>query len=108
LMAFYLYKDLLGEPLNIPTPFLLSLGISYAVGIFIGMLGAIRSGKATLIFAAPFMPLYWLMLCAPTLRALWELYRAPFLWHKTEHGVKPRATLAMNVENRPEPYELIG
>jgi len=35
------------------------------------------------------MPAYWALLFAPSLRAIWELRRIPFHWHKTEHGVSP-------------------
>jgi len=47
----------------------------------------IRAGKPALLLSVPFMPLYWFALCAPTIRALWELRRKPFHWHKTEHGI---------------------
>lgn len=108
LASYYLYKDIIGERLIIPQPFILSLGISYAVGILIGMIGAFRSGKPRLALSAVFMPIYWLMLCAPTLRALWELRYDPFHWHKTEHGVKPPASKTLNAENGRLAYELIG
>lgn len=80
-----------GHPIHIPFPFILSLGISYSIGILIGMVGALRMGKVHLIPSAVFMPLYWLALFPPTLQALWDLRHRPFHWHKTEHGVSPAA-----------------
>ncbi|WP_051279815.1 glycosyltransferase [Hellea balneolensis] len=84
---YCLYQYLLGLPIEIPMPFLISLGISYAAGMIIGAVGALRAQKPALLLSVPFMPLYWFALCAPTLRALWELRRNPFHWHKTAHGV---------------------
>ena len=82
-----------GVPIHIATPFLASLAISYGAGMIIGVAGALRANKPALLLSVPFMPLYWFALCAPTLRALWELRSNPFHWHKTEHGVSPRIPL---------------
>lgn len=90
---YCLYQYLSGASINIPAPFLASLAISYGAGMFIGVIGAMRARKPALLLSVPFMPLYWFALCAPTLRALWELRRTPFHWHKTEHGVLPQAPL---------------
>jgi len=84
---YCLYQYLSGAPIVIPMPFLISLGISYGAGMIIGAAGAIRAKKPALLMSVPFMPFYWFALCAPTLRALWELRRNPFHWHKTEHGI---------------------
>ncbi len=93
-MAIYcLHQYMSAAPINIPAPFLASLAISYGAGMMIGGVGALRAGKPALLLSIPVMPLYWFALCAPTLRALWELRRNPFHWHKTEHGVNPPATL---------------
>jgi len=93
-VAIYcLYQYFSGASFNIPAPFLASLTISYGAGMLIGAVGAIRAGKPVLLLSVPFMPLYWFALCAPTLRALWELRRNPFHWHKTEHGITPHTPL---------------
>ena len=91
--VYILYLKIAGQTVNIPAPFIISLCLSYGAGMYIGAEGAIRSGKPALLLSVPFMPLYWFALCAPTLRALWELKRNPFHWHKTEHGVTPATTL---------------
>ena len=88
-----LHQNILGLPFTIPTPFLISLAISYMAGMIIGAIGALRAGKPALLLSVPFMPLYWFALCAPTLRALWELRRIPFHWHKTEHGITSHTPL---------------
>jgi len=99
-VAIYcLYQYLSGSSINIPAPFIASLAISYGAGMLIGAIGAIRAGKLALLFSVPFMPLYWFALCAPTIRALWELRRNPFHWHKTDHGISPQAPLKTPPEN---------
>ncbi len=87
LLLFYSLCWIDGMPIAVPRPFIFGFLASYGIGIFIGMVGAVRSGKPRLIVSAFAMPIYWLMLFPPTLRAIWELWRAPFFWHKTEHGV---------------------
>lgn len=107
-MAIYcLHQYLSGAPINIPAPFLASLAISYGAGMLIGAVGAIRAGKPSLLLSVAFMPLYWFALCAPTLRALWELRRSPFHWHKTEHGVSPYMPLKIGPESLTSIHEHI-
>ena len=108
-VAIYcLLQYLSGALINIPAPFLASLAISYGAGMLIGAVGAIRAGKPALLLSVPFMPLYWFALCAPTLRALWELRRNPFHWHKTEHGVSPQMPLKTSPESLTSLHEHIG
>ena len=108
-VAIYcLLQYLSGAPINIPAPFLASLAISYGAGMLIGAVGAIRAGKPALLLSVPFMPLYWFALCAPTIRALWELRRNPFHWHKTEHGVSPQRPLKTSPESLTSLHEHIG
>ena len=92
-LIYCLLQYLSGNAITIPAPFLASLAISYGAGMLIGAVGAFRAGKPALLLSVPFMPLYWFALCAPTIRALWELRRTPFHWHKTEHGVSPQMPL---------------
>jgi len=87
LTAIWASQFISGHGFYVPLLFWLSLVISYSIGIFIGMVGAVRAGKPHLIVSAFFMPLYWLALFPPTLQALWDLRRRPFHWHKTAHGV---------------------
>ena len=96
--VYILYLTLAGLPINIPVHFIISLCLSYGAGMYIGAVGAIRAGKPSLLLSVPFMPLYWFALCAPTLRALWELKRNPFHWHKTAHGVTSAPTLKLTPE----------
>ena len=72
---------------QMPPVFLGALGFSLFSGMVAGAVGACRSGQWRLLAHVPLMPLYWLLLFPPLLRALWELRTNPFHWHKTEHGV---------------------
>ncbi len=110
IIVYHSYMALSGEAMPIAGPFLLSLIISYAVGMMIGAAGAYRSGKPHLMLSAFTMPFYWIALFPPTLRAAWELWRAPFLWHKTEHGVMAPAikpTQRMSRELRETKYDTL-
>ncbi len=76
-----------GQSLSIHPFYLMSFIVSISTAILIGAIGAYRAGKTVLIKSVVFMPAYWTLLFAPALRAIWELKRTPFHWHKTEHGV---------------------
>ena len=67
--------------------FLGALGLSLCAGMAVGALGAVRVGKPHLLWSVPVMPLYWLLMFPPLLRAFRELRTDPYRWHKTEHGV---------------------
>ena len=57
-----------------------------ALSISIWIAGARASGRGYLAWNAPLMPLYFLMSCAAALKALYEVFAAPFFWDKTQHG----------------------
>ena len=46
-----------------------------------------RRGWRRLYPFVPLLPLYYALISVAAWRALLELTRAPFLWHKTEHGL---------------------
>ena len=74
-------------PLDIGLTYSLTFVFSIVMGCFIGIAGAHRARKARLIRSAYMMPLYWLLLFEPAIRAFTELKHKRFLWHKTRHGV---------------------
>lgn len=80
-------------PLDISLTYSLTFLFSISVGCIIGVTGALRSRKPELITSAVTMPLYWLLLFSPTLRAISELKSKRFHWHKTRHGVSRPADL---------------
>jgi len=80
-------------PLDIGLTYSLTFMFSISIGCLIGIVGAHRAGKAKLIRSALSMPLYWLLLFGPAVRAFSELKGKRFLWHKTRHGVSRPADL---------------
>ncbi len=64
-------------------------GIGYAAAIFFSFLAChiSQAGKRDLAPHAVFIPLFWLLMGAAALRALWQLCRRPHHWDKTPHGL---------------------
>ncbi|WP_371396902.1 glycosyltransferase family 2 protein [Fretibacter rubidus] len=60
---------------------------SYGVNIAIGAVGVCKAGKRQLLWAVPFMPLYWFVLIVPSWMAVTDLILRPFHWRKTSHGM---------------------
>jgi glycosyltransferase involved in cell wall biosynthesis len=64
-----------------------NLGAGYVTSVLVGALSVWRRGRRDLVLSALFMPAIWLMMSAAAYRALYQLFRAPHLWEKTEHGM---------------------
>jgi cellulose synthase/poly-beta-1,6-N-acetylglucosamine synthase-like glycosyltransferase len=79
--------------------------------IVIGLMGLARRGRLRTGWVLARTPLYWACLSIAAWRALWQLWRDPYRWEKTEHGIaKPRAALTsphalatLNPHRRSEP-----
>jgi len=80
-------------PLDVSLIYGLTFVFSIFIGCLIGVVGARRSGKPELIRSTLTMPIYWLLLFGPALRAVKELKGKRFHWHKTRHGVSRPADL---------------
>jgi hypothetical protein len=85
-------------PLDISLTYSLTFLFSISVGCFIGISGALRTRKPDLIPSAITMPIYWLFLFGPALRAFTELKNNRFHWHKTRHGVSRPVELKTRLE----------
>ena len=85
-------------PLDIGVTYSLTFVFSISIGCLIGIVGAHRTGKPSLIRSAAGMPIYWLLLFTPALRAFRELRNKRFHWHKTRHGVSRPADLTPLLE----------
>jgi cellulose synthase/poly-beta-1,6-N-acetylglucosamine synthase-like glycosyltransferase len=69
---------------------LLAILISAAVAAARGLR---RAGAAHLAIYIPLLPLYWAFMSLAAWQALFQLYRRPWMWEKTSHGVaKDRLT----------------
>ncbi|MDX2204871.1 MAG: glycosyltransferase family 2 protein, partial [Hyphomicrobiaceae bacterium] len=62
----------------------------FAVSMLVGAISVWRRGRRRLALEALLMPLYWLLISAAAYRALYQLFREPFLWEKTPHGAARR------------------
>jgi glycosyltransferase XagB len=58
----------------------------YLVSMIVGVVSVHRR-KHRLTLSALMMPIYWLLISFAAYRALWQLYRDPFRWEKTPHGL---------------------
>ena len=75
----------------------------YAVNLALGAMSLRRTGHKRLWPHAIFIPVYWLYVSAAAYRAVWQLFRAPFYWEKTEHGVS-RTLQAPPQADRPKAF----
>ena len=55
--------------------------------VVIGLMGLARRGKLRAGRVLARTPLYWACLSIAAWRALWQLWRDPYRWEKTEHGL---------------------
>ena len=74
-------------PIYVGITYGLTFAFSISIGCLIGIVGAHRAKKPTLIRSVWAMPTYWLLLFRPACQAIKELKSNRFLWHKTRHGV---------------------
>ena len=88
-------------PLDIGLAYSLTFIFSISIGCLIGIAGAHRARKPCLIRSASMMPLYWLLLFEPAIRAFSELKHKRFHWHKTRHGVSRPADLIFTPLTKP-------
>lgn len=65
----------------------IAFSFSLNIAIIMGVVGAVRAGKPHLALYAPLMPVYWILLFWPVMKAFIELWSRPFHWHKTPHGI---------------------
>ena len=63
-----------------------NLAAGYLTSIIVGVVSVRRRGHR-LTFSALLMPFYWLLISLAAYRAVWQLYRDPYLWEKTPHGL---------------------
>jgi hypothetical protein len=83
-------------PLHIAT---LAAGLLSTV--LIGLMGLARRGRLRAGWVLLATPVYWGCLSIAAWRALWELWRDPYHWEKTEHGLS--ANQASRDKSRPRP-----
>lgn len=63
------------------------------------ILGASHRGIADLLWFAPLLPLYCMLISAAAFMALIEYVRAPFQWNKTDHGFAQTSRLSRGAKS---------
>jgi cellulose synthase/poly-beta-1,6-N-acetylglucosamine synthase-like glycosyltransferase len=69
-------------PLHIAT-----ITAGFASTVLIGLMGLARRGRLRSGWVLALTPVYWGCLSIAAWRALWQLWRDPYRWEKTEHGL---------------------
>jgi glycosyltransferase XagB len=69
-------------PLHIAT-----ITAGFASTVLIGLMGLARRGRLRSGWVLALTPFYWACLSIAAWRALWQLWRDPYRWEKTEHGL---------------------
>jgi cellulose synthase/poly-beta-1,6-N-acetylglucosamine synthase-like glycosyltransferase len=69
-------------PLHIAT-----ITVGFASTVLIGLMGLARRGRLRSSWVLALTPFYWACLSIAAWRALWQLWRDPYRWEKTEHGL---------------------
>lgn len=83
--------------------FWLSLLAGQAVMVGTSARALARTGQTGLLPWLLTLPLYWPLGALAAYRAVWDLATAPFHWHKTEHGLAPRAMAEAAGGHEPQP-----
>jgi cellulose synthase/poly-beta-1,6-N-acetylglucosamine synthase-like glycosyltransferase len=69
-------------PLHIAT-----VAAGFLSTVVVGLMGLARRGKLRTGWVLARTPLYWACLSIAAWRALWQFWRDPYRWEKTEHGL---------------------
>jgi cellulose synthase/poly-beta-1,6-N-acetylglucosamine synthase-like glycosyltransferase len=69
-------------PLHIAT-----IAAGLASTVLIGLMGLARRNRLRNGWVLALTPVYWACLSIAAWRALWQLWRDPYRWEKTEHGL---------------------
>ena len=93
-------------PLHIAT-----VAAGFLATVVVGLMGLARRGKLRIGRVLALTPLYWACLSIAAWRALWQLWRDPYRWEKTEHGLtqtraavtSPRALATTHPHRRSDP-----
>ena len=62
----------------------------YASTAIVGLMGLARRGQLRRGWVLLLTPIYWALLSVAAWRALYQLFKEPYRWEKTEHGLTAR------------------
>lgn len=79
--------------INFPLPYWLEIfglvNLIFGNGIYMltHALGLIKIKKYQHLWLVLFLPLYWVLLSVASYRAIWQIFKNPYFWEKTAHGL---------------------
>lgn len=79
--------------INLPIPRwlqiagLVNLIFGNGVYMFTHAVGILKIKRYDLLIFVPFLPLYWFLLSFASYRAIFQIFRKPYHWEKTTHGL---------------------
>lgn len=71
-----------------------AIAAGYASTIIVGLMGLARRGQIRNGWVLMLTPIYWALLSVAAWRALYQLFKEPYHWEKTEHGMTARRRTA--------------
>lgn len=78
-----------------------AIAAGYASTVTVGLMGLARRGQLRRSWVLMFTPIYWALLSVAAWRALYQLFKEPYRWEKTEHGLTAQRQAAMPRWARP-------
>ncbi|MEM1267585.1 MAG: glycosyltransferase family 2 protein, partial [Pseudomonadota bacterium] len=88
LAAFGLQSSIFDAlPAPLWTGFFASMAIGQSLMLAVAVRAALPHPRRHLLPFVPTLLFYWPLGAVAAYRALWDLFRAPFHWHKTKHGI---------------------
>ena len=82
------------------TSWLGALSAGYLTSAMLGLIGLRRRGLSRHGWVLLLMPLHWLLLSVAAWRAVYQLFRDPYRWEKTAHGLAQTSRLAETTSPR--------
>lgn len=74
----------------------LAIAAGYASTVMIGLMGLARRRQLRRSWVLIFTPIYWALLSVAAWRALYQLFKEPYRWEKTEHGLAAQQQATMS------------
>jgi hypothetical protein len=78
-----------------------AIAAGYASTVLVGLMGLARRGQLRRSWVLVLTPIYWALLSVAAWRALYQLFKEPYRWEKTEHGLTARRQAAVPRWERP-------
>ncbi|MBN8976577.1 MAG: hypothetical protein J0I08_08865, partial [Rhizobiales bacterium] len=100
-LAIYLgLRAAMDQPVSLFTGPLMELHVvaiaaGYASTVLVGLMGLARRGQLRRSWVLILTPIYWALLSIAAWRAMYQLFKEPYRWEKTEHGLAAQRQTAV-------------